>query len=98
MTFHEIMITTIIGGVFIVLGIISFVIGRRESSSYYANESLKVDVREFLFHFPWRPEPDALRIGGKIAIAVGIVSLLVALGFYLWGLKPDSITFLNLWG
>jgi hypothetical protein len=97
MTFREIMITAIIGGVFIILGIIGFVFGRRESQKYYAQESMKVDVREFLYHFPWRPEPDALRVGGKIAIAVGIVSLLVALGFYLWWFKPDPISFLNIW-
>jgi len=88
MTYHELMITIIIGGAFIILGIIAFMIGRREAKSYYANESLKIDVREFLYHFPWRPEPDALRIGGKIAIAVGVVTLLLALGFYLMGLKP----------
>ena len=88
MTYHELMITLIIGGAFIILGIIAYMIGRREANSYYTNESMKIDVREFLFHFPWRPEPDALRIGGKISIAVGIVTLLVALGFYLIGLKP----------
>ncbi len=88
MTYHDLMITIIIGGVFVILGIVSFLIGRSESKTYYTNVSMKIDVREFLDHLPWRPEPDALRIGGKISIAVGIVTLLVALGFYLWGLKP----------
>jgi hypothetical protein len=87
MTDHEILITLIVGGVFLILGIIFFLIGRRESDAYYTNVSMKVDVREFMDHLPWRPEPDALRIGGKIAIAVGIVILLVAVAFHFWGLK-----------
>ena len=85
MTHRELMITLIIGGVFIVLGIIGFFWGRKEESSYYGSVSERIDVREFLERLPGRPEPTALRTGGKISIAVGIVLLLVSLGFYLWG-------------
>jgi hypothetical protein len=88
MSYHELMITIIIGAVFILLGAFSFYWSKRETSSYYSNIAVKIDVREYLDHLPWRPEPAALRIGGKICIAVGIVVLLVALGFYLWGIKP----------
>ena len=88
MSFHDVKIIIIVGGVFIILGIIGFIWGKIEESSYYTNVSRRIDVREFLERLPGRPEPGGLRIGGKIAIAVGIVLLLVALGFYLWGLKP----------
>jgi hypothetical protein len=88
MTFHDIMIMIIIGGVFVLLGIVGFLWGKMEEGTYLRSVSERIDVREFLEHLPGRPEPNALRIGGKIAIAVGVVVLLVSLGFYLWGMKP----------
>ena len=87
MSFHDLTIILIVAGVFIILGIIGFIWGKIEEGSYYSNVSRRIDVREFLERLPGRPEPGALRIGGKIAIAVGIVILLVAVGFYLWGVK-----------
>jgi hypothetical protein len=88
MTFRDLIIMIIIGGVFVILGIIGFLWGRKEEGSYYGSVSERIDVREFLDHSPGRPEPNALRTGGKISIAVGFVVLLVSLGFYLWGMKP----------
>jgi hypothetical protein len=88
MTYHDITIMFIIAGIFLLLGIIGFIWGRREENDYYTNVSERIDVREFMDHLPWHPEPGALRIGGKISIAVGVVVLLIALGFYLWGIKP----------
>jgi hypothetical protein len=79
------LIVMIIGGIFILLGIIGIVWGRRESSSYYSSVSERTDVREFLDHSPGRPEPGALRTGGKISILLGIVVILFALGFHFWG-------------
>lgn len=88
MTYHDLIIMIIIGGIFLILGLIGFLWGRKEEGAWYSTISERIDVREFLDHLPGRPEPDALRIGGKISIAVGIVILLVCLGFYLWGIKP----------
>ena len=81
---QDVLITLIIGGVFIVLGIIAFVWGKIEEGAWYTSVSGRTDVREFVDHSPGRPEPNALRIGGKICIALGIVMLHVSLGFYLW--------------
>jgi hypothetical protein len=88
MTSHDLIIMAVIGGIFIILGIIGLLWGRREENDYYTNVSTKIDVREFLDHVPWHPEPGAIRTGGKICFAVGIVLLLIVLGFYLWGMKP----------
>ncbi len=77
-----------IGGFFVILGIIGLLWGRKEESSWYSSITDHVDVREFMDHSPVRPEPNALRIGGRICLAVGIVVLLVALGFYLLGIQP----------
>jgi hypothetical protein len=89
MTQSNFIITIIIGAVFVILGIIGFFWGRKEEGSYYGSVSERIDVREFLDHSPGRPEPNALRIGGWICIAVGIVILLVALVFYIIGVKPN---------
>jgi hypothetical protein len=87
MSQQELIITAIIGGVFILLGIIGFLWGKKEEGAYYGSVSERTDVREFFERLPGRPEPAALRIGGKICIAVGIAVLLVSLGFRLWGME-----------
>jgi len=90
MTFQELTILLIIGGSFLLLGIIGILWGKKEEGAYYGSISNHVDVREFFDHSPFRPEPDALKIGGKICIALGIVLLLVGGGFYLWGMTPPA--------
>ena len=73
------------GGVFILLGIIAFFQGKREEKSYYNSISSRHDVREFLEHKPERPEPGALKIGGWIAMAIGLLMLVIGGAFFLWG-------------
>jgi len=67
-----------LGALFVVLGILAFFWGRREMNDYYLVISQRRDVREFIERSPLRPEPEALKIGGLIAAAVGVV--LVVLG------------------
>jgi nitrogen fixation-related uncharacterized protein len=90
MEYRDLYIMIIIGVVFLVLGILGFFWGRKEEISWYGTVSKRVDVREFVDHSPGRPEPNALRVGGKICIAIGIVLLLISLGFYLWGMAPGA--------
>jgi hypothetical protein len=74
-----------LGGFFILLGILSIIWGRSEEKSYYEAIAQRRDVREFLEHLPFRPEPHALKVGGRIAIAVGIVCLIFgAIYWFLW--------------
>jgi len=73
------------GGVFILLGIIAFFRGKREEKSYYNSIASRHDVREFLEHKPERPEPGALKIGGWIAMAIGLIMLVIGGAFLLWG-------------
>ncbi len=87
MTSRDLLILIIIGSVFVLLGIFGFIWGRKEEGSWYSSVSERIDVREFLEHLPGRPEPGSLRIGGKIAITVGVVLLLIALAFHLWGMN-----------
>ena len=68
----------IVGGVFVLLGVVAMWWAHREEQRYYTALSHRPDVREYLEHWPPRVEPGALRIGGWVAVAVGLV--LVGLG------------------
>ena len=73
------------GGLFVILGIASIFWGKGEEKTYYNAMSNRADVREFLEHEPERPEPGALKIGGWIAIAIGLLMLVMGGAFWLWG-------------
>jgi hypothetical protein len=83
MLYRDLYIMLIIGGVFIVLGILGFIWSKLEESSWYSAVSTRIDVREFIDR---SQEHNGLRIGGTICIAIGIVLLLVTAGFFIWGM------------
>ncbi len=70
-------VPVIIGGVFIILGLGALIWGKREEKSYYDVLTTREDLREFFSRWPGRPEPGALKAGGWIAIAVGVMIGLV---------------------
>jgi hypothetical protein len=70
------------GGLFILLGLATIFWGKREEKSYYNAISTRADAREYLEHWPHRPEPGALKTGGRIAISIGL--LLLAIGGFIW--------------
>ena len=78
-------ILMVMGGVFILLALASFFWSRSEEKRYYDAISTRTDTREYLEHEPQRPEPGALKIGGWIAIAIGLLMLAMGGGFWLWG-------------
>ena len=79
------LISIVVGVVFIVLGLGMLIWGRREEKSYYDSLTNRKDLREFFDHWPWRPEPGSLKIGGWIAIAVGLIIVIVGGAFGLAG-------------
>ncbi len=70
-------IPVILGGVFVVLGLVAWFWGKREEKNYYDALTTREDLREFFSRWPGRPEPGALKAGGVIAIAVGAVIALI---------------------
>ena len=86
MPYEDWLILMVVGGVFIILGLAAVLWGRHEERKY--NDSLsrrRGDLREFLEHWPPRPQPGAPKIGGWIAIAVGLFMLILGGVFLLWG-------------
>ena len=73
------------GGLFILLGLATIFWGKREEKSYYNSISTRRDVREFLECQPEHHEPGALKIGGRIAIIIGSVIVVMGGAFWLWG-------------
>ncbi len=74
-----------LGGLFVLLGVAAIFWGRSERKGYYNAIVTRSDVREYMEQTPERPEPGALKIGGVIAISVGLVMLLMGGAFWLWG-------------
>ncbi len=73
------------GGLFLLLGLLAIMRGRGEETSYYNAISTRPDMREYLEHEPERPEPGSLKIGGWIAIAIGLAMLAMGGAFWFWG-------------
>ncbi len=66
-----------VGGLFILLGLAAILWGRREEKSYDYLLSTRADLREFMEHWPPRPQPGSLKVGGWIAVIVGLVVLVL---------------------
>ena len=82
---RDLLILIGMGGLFVVLGIGAILWGKGEEKSYYNALSTRSDAREFLEHEPERPEPGALKIGGWIAIGIGLLMMAMGGGFWMWG-------------
>lgn len=78
----EWVILVIIGMVFFILGILALLWGRREEKRIFAALSEKRDLREFTQKHVESPQPGSLKMGGWIALAMGV--LLGVAGFIMW--------------
>ncbi len=67
-----------IGGFFVVLGFSTLVWGAREEKKYFESLVNRHDLREFLNHFPPRPEAGALKLGGLLMMIIGGVLLVLS--------------------
>ncbi len=67
----------IVGGVFLSIGLALVLWGKKEEKDYYNRLSSRPgDAREFIEHWPFRQQPGALKMGGWITVAIGLVMLL----------------------
>lgn len=84
MPLHDWFILMGMGGLFILLGLAAIIWGKSEEKSYYDSMSTRPDAREFLEHQPRRPQPVSLKIGGWIAVAIGLLMLAIGGIILLW--------------
>ena len=82
---HDYFIMMGVGGIFLILGLGAIFWGKSEEKDYYDSLSTRTDVREYLEHSPQRPALGALKVGGWIAIAVGLLLIVMGGVFLLWG-------------
>ncbi|MFH1003796.1 MAG: hypothetical protein V1780_06600 [Chloroflexota bacterium] len=74
------------GGFFLLLGVILVVWGRAEEKGYYEGTASRLDMREYLEQDPSEhPGLGALKIGGWIAVALGLMMAAVGGAFWRWG-------------
>jgi len=74
----------IMGGFFLILGIALFAWGKRTENSYYNSLASSTDVRKFIEQLP-RPKYVSLKIGGRVAVAIGLIMIAMGGAFWLWG-------------
>ncbi|MFC2034370.1 hypothetical protein ACFLTT_03110 [Chloroflexota bacterium] len=82
---HDWLILMGIGILFILLGIGAIIWGNKEEKGYYNTLSDRSDKREFLEHWPQRPQFGALKIGGRITIIIGALTIIMGIVFWLTG-------------
>ena len=78
-------IVAIAGGVFIVLGIGGLIWGWLEERHLFQRLAAQRDLREFSLKHIETPQPGALKMGGWILLALGVVLLAVGLTFWFLG-------------
>ncbi len=78
-------ILMVVGSIFIFLGLVAIIWDKVEKKGYYGSLVTRFDVREYLEHQPEPLELGALKIGGWIAIAVGLVVMAMGGAFWFWG-------------
>jgi hypothetical protein len=71
------LIPVVVGVVFVLLGLGAVIWGKREEKKYYDALVTRKDLREFFDRWPFRPEPGALKVGGWIAVVVGLVIAII---------------------
>ena len=71
----------VIGGIFILLGVAVIIWDRVEKKGYFSTISHHRDIREYLDAWPPRPQFGALKIGGWIAIIIGVAMLALGVVF-----------------
>ncbi len=79
----DFLIVCMLGVFFLLLGIAAFLWGRYEEKDYYKAISTRSDVREYIEHTPERPEPGGLKIGGLIAVLLGLFTLIMGVALLL---------------
>jgi len=85
MTYPDIFILTIMGAIFLSVGIGIFAKGKSDEKKEYDTLTSRTDMKEFIEHSPEQFRAGAFKLGGMISMIVGLVMLGIASGLRLWG-------------
>ncbi|MDD5486064.1 MAG: hypothetical protein PHW65_00685 [Dehalococcoidales bacterium] len=72
-------IVATLGGVFTLLGAVLIILGCREEKKIVNDIAQRPDARKFITRFPPRLEAGGPKVGGLIALVIGVVLLVLAL-------------------
>jgi hypothetical protein len=75
----------IIGAVFLIIGILLLFLGVREEKDYYQTISNRIDVRKYLERKSDSIQSWGLKVGGIMAVVIGLVLLVMWLIFWIRG-------------
>jgi cytosine/uracil/thiamine/allantoin permease len=75
----------IIGAVFLIIGILLLFLGVREEKDYYQTISNRIDVRKYLERKSDSIQSWGLKVGGIMAVVIGLVLLVMGLIFWIRG-------------
>ena len=81
----EYVLLMIIGAVFLVAGIILLIVGIKEEKDYFRTISNNADVRKYLEHKSDSIQSWGFKVGGIMAVVIGLVLLIMGLIFMLLG-------------
>jgi hypothetical protein len=79
---NDVLIIMGVGVLFVILAVLAIFWGRAEQKSYDNVLMGRPDLREYVNHWPPRPEAGALKTGGWIALVIGLILLI--LGGFFW--------------
>lgn len=84
MSYPDSWILLIMGIVFLSAGIGSFFKGKYDEKREYDTLASRTDMKEFIDHSPEQSRGGSLKLGGRIAIIIGVVMLGIVGGLHLW--------------
>jgi hypothetical protein len=87
----DVVVLVAVGGAFVLLGVIGILWGIREEKRIFEALASRHDLREFTLDHVESPQPGALKIGGWIAIALGVIVLAVGIIRWQTGWPPFEL-------
>jgi hypothetical protein len=75
MTYPDSLILTVMGVIFLSVGIGIFIKGKINEKREYDTLTSRTDMKEFIEYSPEQSQAGALKLGGRISMIVGLVML-----------------------
>ncbi|MFO8143407.1 MAG: hypothetical protein R6T78_01845 [Dehalococcoidales bacterium] len=84
MSYPDSLILLVMGIAFLSAGVGTFFKGKYDEKREYDTLTSRTDMKEFIEHSPEQSKSGSLKLGGRIAIIIGLVLLGIVGGLQLW--------------